>query len=115
MHKTTKHHNSSNVPPHTPKAPNTRKSQQPTITGQCAKVLHYIKQGPVLSFILTADYAIPQAAARIHELRAMGYNIITTILAEVRFRNQTRRKVALYSMGSPEWSPQLIKKKIYKK
>ncbi len=30
--------------------------------------------------------AVTEAAARVHDLRTMGYNIITTILPEVEFR-----------------------------
>ena len=76
----------------------------PIVTGQCAQVLGLTRQyGPVLSFVLTADHAIPEAAARVHDLRAKGFNIITTILPEVEFRGVIRRNVALYSLGMPEW------------
>lgn len=72
----------------------------PIVTGQCAEVLCLIRQHwPVL----TADYAIPEAAARGHNLRVMGFNIVTTILPEVEFREAIRRSAALYSLGSPEW------------
>jgi hypothetical protein len=74
------------------------------VTGQCAEVHGLIRQfQPLLSFVLTADHAIPEAAARVHNLRAMGFNILTTILPEVEFRGVIRRNVALYSLGSPEW------------
>ncbi|MDO9227088.1 MAG: helix-turn-helix domain-containing protein [Pseudomonadota bacterium] len=54
----------------------------PHVTGQCAEVLTLIRQHqPLLSFVLTADHAIPEAAARVHDLRAMGF----------------------YSLGSPKW------------
>jgi hypothetical protein len=76
----------------------------PIVTGQCAEVLNLVReQQPILSFVLTADYAIPESAARIHDLRGMGYNIITTILPSVEFRGVLRRNVAKYSMGTPEW------------
>lgn len=76
----------------------------PMVTGQCADVLNLIRQNqPVLSFVLTADHAIPEAAARVHNLRAMGFNIRTTILADVEFRGVIRHNAALYSLGSPEW------------
>lgn len=76
----------------------------PIVTGQCAEVLQLIRQQqPVLSFTLTADYAIPEAAARVHDLRAMGFNIRTTILSAVEFRGAIRRNVARYSFGAPEW------------
>ena len=79
-------------------------STAPIVGGQCAKVLELIREHqPVLSFVLTADHAIPEAAARVHNLRAMGFNIITTILPEVEFRGVIRRNAALYSLGSPEW------------
>lgn len=74
------------------------------VTGQCAEVLEYLRANqPVLSLDLTANRAIPETAARIHNLRGMGFNILTTILPEVEFRGRIRRNVALYSMGVPEW------------
>ena len=76
----------------------------PIVTGQCAEVYGLIRQlQPVVSFVLNADHAIPETAARVHNLRAMGFNIVTTILPEVEFRGVIRRKAALYSLGSPEW------------
>lgn len=81
-----------------------RDSTRPIVTGQCAEVLGLIRQfQPLLSFVLTADHAIPEAAARVHNLRAMGFNILTSILPEVEFRGVIRRNAALYSLGSPEW------------
>lgn len=79
---------------------------QPLVTGQCADVLRLIRaHQPVLSFVLTADYAIPQAAARVHDLRCMGFNIITRIAPAVEFRGKIRRNVAYYSLGVPELLP----------
>jgi hypothetical protein len=77
---------------------------QPTVTGQCAEVLSLIRKlQPVLSLTLTADYAIPETASRVHDLRNIGFNVITTIRDEVIFRGHVRRRVASYSLGSPEW------------
>lgn len=77
---------------------------QPALSGQCAEVFEQIQtRGAVLSFVLTADLAIPEAAARIHNLRSMGFNVLTTILPEVEFRGCVRRNVALYSLGVPSW------------
>lgn len=76
----------------------------PIVTGQCAQVLSLIREHqPILSFILTADYAIPETAARVHDLRAMGFDVITVIHPEVEFRGQIRRNVASYHLGTPEW------------
>jgi hypothetical protein len=76
----------------------------PTVSGQCAQVLELIREHqPVLSFALTADHAIPETAARVHDLRAKGFNIVTTILPTVEFRGVIRRNAALYSLGVPEW------------
>lgn len=78
----------------------------PLVTGQCAQVLALIREHqPLLSLELTANHAIPETAARVHDLRAMGWNIITTILPSVIFRGVERRNVALYSLGAPEWIP----------
>lgn len=80
------------------------KPTPPMITGQCAQVLGLIReQQPVLSFTLTADHAIPETAARVHDLRAAGFNILTTIHPAIEFRGSVRRNVASYSLGSPEW------------
>ena len=76
----------------------------PLVSGQCAEVLTLIREfQPILSFEITASRAIPECAARIHDLRAMGFNIITTIHPEVVFRGSVRRKSATYSIGVPEW------------
>lgn len=81
-----------------------RNPKPPIVTGQCAQVLGLIRQHqPMLSFSLTADHAIPEAAARVHDLRAMGFDVRTTILPEVEFRGSIRRNVAQYSLGAPEW------------
>lgn len=81
-------------------------SQQntPLVSGQAGQVLNLIRQlQPVLSLTLTADHAIPETAARIHDLRCMGFNILTTIHPAVEFRGVIRRNVASYSLGAPEW------------
>lgn len=78
---------------------------KPTPDGQCGQVLNLIRQHqPLVSLRLTADYAIPEAAARVHDLRAAGWNIITTINPVVIFRGVERRNVASYSLGTPEWT-----------
>jgi hypothetical protein len=77
----------------------------PLVTGQCAQVLNLIRQHqPIISLRLTADYAIPEAAARVHDLRAAGWNIFTTIHPVVVFRGIERRNVSAYSLGVPEWT-----------
>jgi hypothetical protein len=79
-------------------------STAPEVTGQCAQVLRIVReQGPVLSFTLTADLAIPETAARVHDLRAKGFNIRTQIHPEIEFRGVIRRNAATYSLGVPEW------------
>ena len=76
----------------------------PIVTGQCLEVLNLIRQyQPVISFVLTADHAIPETAARVHDLRCMGFNILTTIKPEIEFRGRIRRNVASYSLANPDW------------
>lgn len=76
----------------------------PVSTGQCAQVLNLIREHqPIISLRLTADCAIPEAAARVHDLRATGWNIRTEIRPVVTFRGVERRNVASYSLGTPEW------------
>ncbi|TXH33871.1 MAG: hypothetical protein E6Q92_13430 [Burkholderiaceae bacterium] len=87
-----------------PKDDFTRNHRPPVVTGQCAEVLELLRiEGAVLSFRLTAELAIPEAAARVHELRARGFNVLTTILPQVEFRGRIRRSVARYSLGVPHW------------
>lgn len=88
---------------HNPNHPSSDTSP-PLVSGQCAQVLRIIReQGQVPSFELTANRAIPEAAVRINNLRSKGFHVITTILPEFEFRGTVRRKVALYSLGTPEW------------
>lgn len=76
----------------------------PATTGQIGQVYGLIKNHPgIWSLTMTADHAIPEAAARVHDLRSMGFNIITTIHPVVLFRGVERRNVASYSIGTPEW------------
>lgn len=76
----------------------------PMVTGQCAQVLNAVRNDPgIISLVITADMAIPECAARIHDLRSAGWNILTTIHPTVIFRGVERRNVASYSFGTPEW------------
>ena len=76
----------------------------PITTGQLGQVHGLIKNYPgIWSLTMTADHAIPETAARVHDLRAKGFNVITTIHPTVVFRGVTRRNVASYSLGTPEW------------
>lgn len=87
-----------------PPAVSASQSTPPIVTGQCAQVLKLIREHqPFLSFRGTADFAIPELAARVHNLRELGFNIHTTIVGEVEFRGTIRRKAAFYSLGTPEW------------
>ena len=79
-------------------------STPPILDKQQRQVLELISANqPLLSFEMTANCAIPGTFARIHELREMGFNIITQIVQTVVFRGQVRRRVAKYSIGSPAW------------
>lgn len=76
----------------------------PLVTGQCAQVLTLIREHqPILSLTITADNAVPECAARVHNLRAAGWNIQTTIHPTVLFRGVERHNVASYSLGTPAW------------
>lgn len=87
-----------------PKDDFTCNHRPPAVTGQCAEVLELLRtEGAVLSFRLTAELAIPEAAARVYDLRAQGFNVVTTLLPAVEFRGRIRRNVALYSLGVPLW------------
>lgn len=87
------------------KAKNQREDRTPpTPTGQRGQVFSLIEQNPgILSLTMTADHAIPEAAARVHDLRAMGFNIVTTIHPTITFRGRERRNIAGYTLYSPAW------------
>lgn len=79
-------------------------STAPIVSGQCAEVLALIREHqPLLALALPFEYGIPQYAARIHDLRELGFNIQTRILSSVSFRDRERRNVAEYHIGTPEW------------
>lgn len=82
---------------HAPRTP-------PVVSGQTAQVLNLIREHqPFLSFRGTADFAIPEFAARVHDLRAMGFDVRTRIEPKVIFRGRERRNAAFYSLGAPEF------------
>ncbi|UTH72511.1 helix-turn-helix domain-containing protein [Chromobacterium sp. IIBBL 290-4] len=80
----------------------------PTLTGQRAEVMQIIREYgyrsvPLYSLTLTGEFSIPEAAARIHELREMGFNILSIIHPEILYRGRVRRGVAQYVLGTPAW------------
>lgn len=80
----------------------------PPLTGQRAEVMQILREYnrrnvPLYSLILTGECSIPETAARIHELRALGFNIIPVIHPEVVYKGRVRRRVAQYVLGIPEW------------
>lgn len=80
-------------------------NKPPIVTGQAAEVLALIRAyAPILNVALKIEHGITESAARVHELREMGFNIQTRILPSITFRSRERRNVAEYSMGIPEWS-----------
>lgn len=79
-------------------------STPPTVTGQCALVLNLIRRlQPVKSLDISVGHAVPELAARVHDLRCKGFDVRTEIVPAVEFRGEIRRKVAIYSLGVPEW------------
>ena len=78
--------------------------RKPTPTGQAAQVLQLIQANPgILCVCLNIEHGITQAGARIHELRASGFNIISQSHECVFYAGRKRRNVVSYSLGSPEW------------
>ena len=80
----------------------------PLLTGQRAEVMQIIREYsrrnvPLYSLILTGECSIPETAARVHELRGMGFNIIPVIHPEIVYKGRVRRRVAQYVLGVPEW------------
>jgi len=76
----------------------------PTVTGQRGLVLNLIRRmQPVKSLDISIGHAVPELAARVHDLRGMGFDIRTEIVPAVEFRGEIRRNVAVYSLGVPEW------------
>lgn len=77
---------------------------KPTPTGQAATVLSLIREHPgVLCIRLNIEFGITQAGARVHELRAAGFNIISQHHDRVFYGDRDRRNVVSYSLGTPEW------------
>jgi len=80
----------------------------PRLTGQRAEVMQILREYasrnvPCYSLNLTGECSIPEAAARVHELRQMGFNVIPIIHPEIIYKGRSRRRIAQYVIGSPEW------------
>ena len=82
--------------------PTTR--QRPIVTGQCAEVLEILeRRRSVFNVELKLEYGITESAARVHELRGMGFNITTIPEPELNYKGRVRRRVARYVLGTPAW------------
>ncbi|BEE03060.1 helix-turn-helix domain-containing protein [Aeromonas veronii] len=77
----------------------------PIVTGQKAKILRLLRQGPVLGLSLKMEHGISESGARIHYLRAMGFNIKTYMQIHVKYLGRKYQKAAIYVLEHPEWSP----------
>ena len=79
------------------------KPKPPLVSGQCAEVLAMLLEHcPMLAIELPA-MGIPQYCARIHDLRAKGYNIISTIEYDVSYQGRIYSRAARLSLGTPLW------------
>ena len=83
--------------------PNSSTPTPPFVTGQRAEVLSLLRKGPILRLSLTVEHGIPEAPARITELKNMKFNIHSQRLGSVIFQGREYKRAALYSLGSPEW------------
>lgn len=75
----------------------------PIVSGQHAEVLNILRRGPVLSLELSG-MGIICYGARVHELRAKGFNIETVIQPIVYHNGREHRDVARYALKQPEWA-----------
>lgn len=80
----------------------------PLLTGQRAELMQILREYtrrnvPLYSLILTGEFSIPETAARVHELRGMGFNVMPVIHPEIIYKGRVRRRVAQYVLGTPEW------------
>lgn len=76
----------------------------PIVTGQMAKILRLLRQGPTSSLAFTYEHQITRPAARILDLRQKGFNITTHIQLNVQYRGHLYKKAATYVLEHPEWS-----------
>lgn len=81
-----------------------RNDIQPIISGQELRVFKIIEANPGVNALeLSVVHVVPQYNARIHGLRAKGFNLISQIHPEVIFRGEVRYHVASYTLGTPAW------------
>jgi hypothetical protein len=76
----------------------------PKVTGQMATILKLLRRGPLFGLSLPVQHGITEPGARIHDLRAMGFNITTHIQLHVQYRGKIYRRAATYVLEHPEWS-----------
>ena len=75
----------------------------PLLSGQHAQVLKVLQEArePILS--LKLQRAFPQVGARVHELRAMGFNIMSIKQKPLLFDGARRIGCVSYVLGLPNW------------
>ena len=75
----------------------------PALTGQHAQVLKVLQEArePLLSLSLQRQF--PQIGARVHELRVMGFNIMSIKQKPIVFDGVRRIGCVAYALATPNW------------
>ncbi|MGL5289310.1 MAG: helix-turn-helix domain-containing protein [Aeromonas sp.] len=84
-----------------------RESNTPTpprVSGQLADTLSILRRGPVSTLEFIHAHRITRSSARVHELRALGFNITTHTRRDLPYQGHQYHGIAVYVLQHPEWS-----------
>lgn len=75
----------------------------PSLSGQHKQIIVLLKEArePLLSLAL--QRAFPQIGARVHELRNMGFNIVSIKQKPLLFDGMRRVGCVSYALATPNW------------
>ena len=75
----------------------------PALSGQHKQIIALLKEArePILSLKLQRKF--PQCGARIHELRNMGFNIVSVRQKPLLWEGVRRVGCVSYVLGAPHW------------
>lgn len=91
-------------------------NKPPQVFGQHAFVLELIQEHqPILALSIKFDFDVPEAGARISELRDMGFQIKSSKVPPLIFHGKQRRNAVNLSLDSPAWSAEFARQRAAKK
>lgn len=78
-------------------------NKPPILSGQHKQIIVLLKESrePILSLRLQRQF--PQVGARVHELRSVGFNIISVRQKPLLFDGMRRVGCVAYVLGAPHW------------